>query len=337
MARGYHYSGGQPEFHTLRENPMNLSQKLAVAGLLAASLVACKRDAPAEAASDPAAAVEQLAQALRDNDLVRFNQLSLPEDLHQQTRQRWDEQRESAPPASAEDEAQFRETMDRLTAPDAEAKLYADLEPMLDRYDAEYAAQLPLAVAMGSAFANQAIQANETMSADQKQHATDVLGAVAGWVGTAPLGDRERAREAIAVVTGTARGLDLESMDAFRRLEQDDMLTRAGAAWGGVKDVMAVYGLDADAALGSVDAETLAETGDSAQVRVNYQLLGSTLGFEMAMERIDGSWYSSDLLANAREELATPVDYEEPDEVLDEPEEYEDEEIIEEDDLGDQD
>lgn len=316
---------------------MNLSEKLALAGLLALSVAACGRDAEPEAASDPAAAVEQLAQALRDNDLVRFNQLSLPEDLHQQTRQRWDEQRSSAPPASAEDEAQFRETMDRLTAPDAEEQLYAELEPLLDRYDAEYAAQLPLAVAMGSAFANQAIQSNETMSADQKQHAAEVLGAVAGWVGTAPLGDRDRAREAIGVVTGTARSLELESMDAFRRLEHDDMLTRAGAAWGGVKDLMAIYGLDVDQSLASVDADTISEDGDTAQVRVNYRLLESTLGFDMAMERIDGGWYSSDLVANAREELAAPLEYDEPDEVLDEPEEYEDEEIIEEDDLGDDD
>lgn len=305
---------------------------VAVVGLLALSLSACKReDAPETAPSDPAAAVEALAQALRENDLVRFNQVSLPEELREQTRDHWEARRNDPSPIDAEEDAQFREMMARLKAPDAEQQLYADLEPMLNQYEAEFQAQLPLMVAMGSAFANQAIQANETLTAEQKQHASEVLGAFAGWVGNAPIGDREKAREAISILTDTARRTDVESLDDFRRMEHDEMLERASIVWGGGKDFFAVYGLDIDQSLASVDAQTLSEAGDTATVQVNYNLLGSSLSFQMPMERIDGGWYSRDLVRNAREELEGANG--EPDELLDEPAEYEDEEIIEEDDL----
>lgn len=303
---------------------------MAVAGLLVLSLAACKRDeAPETAPTDPASAVEALAEALRENDLVRFNQLSLPEDLQQQTREYWEAQRNDPSPIDPEEDAQFREMMAKLRAPDAEEQLYADVEPMLNQYESEFKAQLPLMVAMGSAFANQSIQANESLSVEQKQHATEVLGAFAGWVGTAPIGDHDKAREAIAVITDTARRTDVVSMDDFRRMEQEEMLQRASIVWGGAKDFFAVYGFDVNESLGSVDAQTVSETGDTAMVRVNYRLLGSDLGFDVPMERIDGSWYSRDLVQGARDEL------EGGDEVLDEPAEYEDEEIVEEDDLED--
>lgn len=309
---------------------MKLINTAAMAGLLIVSLAACKRDeAPETAPSDPASAVEALADALRENDLVRFNQLSLPEDLQQQTREHWESQRTEPSPIDPEEDARFREMMARLTAPDAEAQIYTDIEPMLNQYETEFKAQLPLMVAMGSAFANQAIQANETLSAEQKQHASEVLGAFAGWVGTAPIGDHDKAREAIAVVTGTARRTDVESMDDFRRMEQDEMLRRASIVWEGGKDFFAVYGFDIDQSLASVSAEVASQTGDTASVRVNYRLLGSDLSFDMPMERIDGGWYSRDLVQSARDEL------EGRDEVLDEPAEYEDEEIVEEDDLED--
>ena len=81
-----------------------------------------------------------------------------------------------------------------------------------------------------------------------------------------------------------------------------------------------------------MDAQTLTESGDTATVPVSYRLLGSDLSFQMPMERIDGGWYSRDLVRNAREELEG--DNDEADELLDEPAEYEDEEIIEEDDLA---
>ena len=53
--------------------------------LLALALGGCRREAPADVArapGDPIEAVEALAGALRDNDLVRYRQLSLPPDLH---------------------------------------------------------------------------------------------------------------------------------------------------------------------------------------------------------------------------------------------------------------
>lgn len=282
---------------------MKTVHSLAAAGLFALALVGCKREAETPVAADtPAAAVEQLVQALREDDLLRFSQLSVPPELHRQTAEQWALLSQELEAEAGEGE-QFDQMMQTLTAPGAEDQLYAQLEPMLDQFDAEFAAQLPLAVAMGSAFANQAIQANETMTPAQKQHATEVLGAVAGWIGTAPLGDRAKAREAIGVLTDTARRFDVDSAAELRTIGYEPMLERMSVVSEGSKRFFAVYGLDINQSLDSVRTSVGSEDGDSAVVRVQYELLGSPVAFDMAMQRIDGGWYSTDLVENARQAL----------------------------------
>lgn len=288
---------------------MNRRHVLAFVGLttLALALAACKKDAPTQAADDPAAAVADLAQSLRDNDLVRFSKLSVPAPVYARFEQRWEEQKAAAGEISEEDRASFAEGLGRLTAPDAEATLYAELEPSLIQFETEMAPQLPLMVAMGSGFATASIQQNETLSEGQKQHATALIGALAGWVTTAPLGDREKAREAIGVAVRTARGLDIEDADQMRALSFEQAMQKGGQISGGLKGVLAVYGLDVDATLDSVKAEQVSVNGDNARVKVSYSLAGSPVSFEMDMVRRDGGWYSPELIANAEEQLDAPL------------------------------
>jgi hypothetical protein len=63
--------------------------RLLVGSLLATLLLlpACRR--AAQAPGDPVAAVHGLAKALRDDDLVRYSQLSMPPELHKRMEQRW--------------------------------------------------------------------------------------------------------------------------------------------------------------------------------------------------------------------------------------------------------
>lgn len=285
-------------------------RSLAFLGLtaFALSLAGCQReDAAAPAADTPTAAVEALAGSLRDNDLARFSRASVPPAMYARLETRWKEEQAAQPEPSDEERKQFDELLARFTAPDASEKLYAELEPSLDKFEAEMAAQMPLMVAMGSGFLSASVQQNEALSEEQKKHAGEVIGELATWASGLKLGDRDKIRQALDVVAETARALELESIDQMRGFSFEQTLQRGGVVLAGGKRVLALYGLDADRMLDSMQAELVSEQGDQARVRVTYTLLEKPISFEVDMVRQEGGWYTRDAIASTEEQLAAPL------------------------------
>lgn len=258
----------------------------------------------AEAGKSPTEAVTHWAQSLRANDMQTFSQQWLPDDLRQRTQALFEAQRNALPPAEDSERAEFAQMVNKLTAPDAEQALYAELEPMLAKLDAEIGSQLPLAVAMGSGFVSASIAENTTLSDDEKQHASSALVAMTSWASTLPLTDRDKAKTAIAAVTDTTRNLKLTDIDALRAISFDDALSKAGVAATGAKKILATYGLDLDQALASVAVSEVSRDGDAARVKVSYTLLGKPISFEMDMLQRDGRWFSASGIARAETALA---------------------------------
>ena len=287
-----------------------ISRKPAWALLALLSLVfalgACRREAPdaAQAPGDPVAAVKGLAGALRDNDLVRYSRLSLPPDLHARSEALWLKRQAEAEPVAAEDAAEYEQLMARLTAPDAEAALMRDLEPKLAKLETEIAGQWPLMQATASIFLNAAIQANTELSAAEKEHGTEVVDSLMAWAQPALFTDRERARQAVAALSRTAKELDLPTLEQARALPMQPALEKGGVALAGAKDVARAYGLDIDRSLDGMKAELVSAEGDQATVKVSYPLLDKTVSFEMALVRRDEGWYSAEAVRQAEAELA---------------------------------
>lgn len=287
---------------------MNRIAPLALAGLVALVLGACgdRGEAPAgqaaAVADDPVAVVEQAARHLKHAEIAEVVALSVPPARLEEMRQRWIAERDSEPP-SAEEAAEFEQTMAKLTADDAVEQLMAEAEPHLAKFDAEVAPQLPLMIGMGRGFAAQAIQENKEFSDAQKQQATETLDAVAKWLGQAKFSDRDTARRAIERVVAGARELDLATVDQVQQMDFDQMLGKAGIGFAAVKDVVGYYGLDLDATFDSVKPSLVKQDGDSATVKVEYTLFGEPLAFETEMVRVDGRWYGRDTLAQLEREL----------------------------------
>ncbi|MBW8368250.1 MAG: hypothetical protein K0M70_10370 [Arenimonas sp.] len=273
---------------------------------LVLSLAACRKDAPEEAKApgNPVAAVEGLAQALRDNDLLRYSRLSLPPELHARTEALWNDRVAQADPVADADAAEYDKMMARLTAPDAEAELNRDLEPKLAKLEAEIAGQWPLMQATALIFVNAAIQANTDLSAEDKTHASEVVAGLMAWAQPELFTDRARARAAVAALVDTANALDLPTLAQARALPMVPAMEKGGIALAGVKQVAKAYDLDLDRALDGVRAELVSAQGDRAQVKVRYPLLDKTVSFEMAMLRRGDSWYSAQAVADAEAELA---------------------------------
>ena len=286
---------------------------LAFASITALALVACQKEeaagetpaATAAATSNPAEAIEAAADKLKNNDVLGVIQITVPPKHYEKMKAEW---KSSQEPITEEDRLEFQAMMAKLTAPDAETAIMAEAEPELVKFETEMAAQMPLMVGMGQGFAMQAIQANEGLSAAQKKQAGDVVGAIAAWLQGVQFADRALAKQAVGKAVGAARELNLKTLDEARALEFEPAMAKAGVAFKGIKDVLAVYGLKLDEAFDSVKASVVSETGDNAVVKVDYSIFGQALSFESPMVKIDGRWYGKDTVDQLEKELNKPAE-----------------------------
>lgn len=273
---------------------------------LVLALGACRKDPPeaAKAPGDPVAAVQGLAKALRDNDLVRYSRLSLPPELHARSEALWNRRVAEAGPVADKDAAEYDKMMARLTAPNAEAEITRDLEPKLAKLEIEIAGQWPMMQATALIFLNAAIQANTELSDEEKAHGNEVVASLMAWAQPSLFTDRDRARVAVSALVDTAKALDLPTLAQARALPMMPAMEKVGIALAGFKKVAKAYGLDIDRALDGVAAELESAQGNRAQVKVSYPLLGKTISFRMEMLRVGEGWYSAEAVKQAEAELA---------------------------------
>jgi len=246
------------------------------------------------AAVTPEASVAGAVKALRENNLAALFAASLPPGEYAKFKADWNKDI-NAEPVTEEDRKQFTETMAKLTAPGAEDKMFAEIKPQLDEFDKQQA-QLPMMIAMGQGFAQSAIQQNKDMTDAQKQQVTQLLDATAKWAQTTKFTDAALVKSAIAVICKTARDLNLKSIDEARALSYEQGMQKAGLVLGGVKQVLAVYGLNMDKALDSVKVQTVAATGDTAKVKISYVAFDTPFSTESDLVRVDGKWYGKDAI-----------------------------------------
>ena len=284
-----------------------LASRLLAFVLAAGLLAACRREPePVEGAPrEPVAAVEALADALRDGDVPRYAQLSLPPAMRVEQAALWERQRAVAPPVDQQAMERYDRLMGRLLAPDAEAALWAEAEPRLAAMQQELGPKWTLGVTMLAGFASAAIAADETLSEAEKSHAGAVVDALAAWAGEqAQFTDPASAKAAIGIAVRTARELDLPTLDALQALDHAAVLEKGGVALRGAKAIAQAYGIDFDAALSQVQAEVIALEDARAVVRVRYPLLGEQVSFEQPMRLIDGGWYREDAIASHQAAMA---------------------------------
>ena len=281
--------------------------RLAAVAAIALLLAACKREPqPIEGAPDePVAAVEALAGALAQGDLVAYSRLSLPPELRAKQAELWRQQMAAPIPLADEKVRRYNELMATLTAPDAEAQLWAHAEPRLAAMQEQVGPRWAMGVTMLSGFATAAIAADPTLSDAEQSHAEGVVGAVSDWAkDQANFTDPARAQQAIGIAVRTARAMELPTLEAARTLEYDAMLGKASVAFRGTKEIASAFGVDVGAALAQVQAEVVELEGNRAVVRVRYPLLGKEVSFEQPMVQVGDGWYREDAIQSLEKALA---------------------------------
>lgn len=277
----------------------NLGLSFVLLGLLSG----CGREPVAP--GDPVAAVEGLAEAIKDNDLVRYSKLSLPPKLHTQMQQRWNAELAQAPPLTDAQRKDHARYMKQMMEPGAEAKLFKRYESKLKKFQAEINSQWPVMKGAAQIFVTGAIQANEDLTSAERDHAKAVSQAILQWLKPAVFSDKQKAREAIAVICQTAREVNLPEAEQIHQLSMIGSLEKGSIALKGLKDLARIYGADIDESLDNLEAKLVDAdaSGNEATVEVNYVLLDKEISFEIEMTRIDDRWYPADSVQDARQEL----------------------------------
>ncbi|MEP6938771.1 MAG: hypothetical protein ABI846_03335 [Rudaea sp.] len=246
-------------------------------------------------AATPDAAIMASVRAMRANDINGLLTASLPAPELAKMKADWSKNL-SKDPITEEDRKKFNDQMAKLTAPGAEDKLYAEAEPQLKKFDQESAAQMPMLIAMGQGFVQSSIQQSKDMSEEQKKQAGALVDAAGKWAQSVKFTDPTLVKGAIAVVCKTARDLNLKSLDEVRALSYDQGMIKAGIAVGGLKQLLAVYGLQVDRSLDSVKAETISNAGDAAKVKISYSAFDQPFATEGDLVRVDGRWYGKEAI-----------------------------------------
>lgn len=272
--------------------------------LLAALLLgACHdKDQAAQAGGGtPEAAVQTSIDLLKAGDVDGLWKHVLPPADYANMRADWRLQQRDLPPPTARDRARFDEAMQKLTEPDAENRLYAELQPKLAAMEQQYKDQLPVLISVGDAMLKSVVAQSRTLSEAQKAQAGNVLDVLQPWAQQTPWFDRARAKQAVGVAVATARQLDLKDPGQLRTMDFDAAMGKYAVAWGGLRQLLAIYGLSVDDTLDSVRLTPLSNGNGHAVVRIDYTLLGKPLSTESTLVQEDGRWYSEDLLQNARQ------------------------------------
>ncbi|WP_158880642.1 hypothetical protein [Rhodanobacter sp. L36] len=276
----------------------------AVLPLIAALVLsAChgKDDPSQPGGSTPESALQGSVDLLKAGDFNTLWKHALPPADYATMRADWTRHQQSQPPVSADDRAKFDETIQKVTGPDAENKLYAELQPKLTTLEQQYKDQLPMLISVGQAFAKNGIAQNKTLSADQKTQAGNVLDVLGPWAQQTTWFDQTKAKQAIGVVVATARKLDLKSPDQIRAMDFDTAMTKYSTGFAGARQLLAIYGLSVDDTLNSIKLTPVSNSDGHAVVKVDYTLLGKPLSTEAKLVQQDGRWYTEDMLDNVRQ------------------------------------
>jgi len=264
------------------------------------ALVACHPAPPPQPGAErPAQAVLLLVERLRANDAAGFATIALPPALHGRVAAGWRAGRSRWPLEELPLDAKLPALLATLSAPDAATQLQASF----DRQFAQNRRELQSAAAALGLFGVEYLRNEGDYSDAEREHYVQAVQALSRWAAAAPLSDRTRARQLIATLTSAARRTGIDAPDDFARLGMEDSLARIGPFLGAIKQGLKPYGLDLDASFAGMQADLVAQTGDTAQVRLRYTLGGDPIDAIVPMRRIDGRWYLSDLLRDAEASL----------------------------------
>ncbi|KAF1710215.1 hypothetical protein [Pseudoxanthomonas sacheonensis] len=274
------------------------------------ALAACKQQPaePAESASGPAAAVQQLIHRLRDNDLVGFAQAAVPPAEYAQLEIAWREGRSRWPLTELPLDDQLEALLSALAAPDSERTLQQGFKRNFANQDKD----LKDAARSLGLFGVQYVKREGVYTDEERAHYAQLIAALSEWAQRAPLSDPRRGMAAIPPLVAAARKTGLTDEKSFREAGMTGSLRRLSPFFAQAKTLLASYGLSLDRSFSELRTVLVEQKGDQARVRVHYPLGDREIDTVVSLQRRAGRWYLTDYLRHAEQALAIPAEEEAP-------------------------
>ena len=298
----------------------SIMRGLAVPAALCIALAACSKPPPAppaevasapvrkvcEGANEPELAVRNLIDALRTNALDDIPCLATPRTLQMRLELAWREDRSRWPLTELPLSSKLATILAALQKPGAGSSLTG-------RFDRQLAGQTKdlhdTARGLGL-FAVRYLQHEGDYTAGERAHYAALVVALSQWAEQAPLGDHERGHQAIALLTDGAARTGLANEAGIHEAGMGGTLRALVPLVKAAKQGVSLYGLSIDDVLaGAAVTRLMAQAdpdADHATVHVAYRIAGNDIATDIPVERREGLWYCSGLLADAERAANAP-------------------------------
>lgn len=273
------------------------------AGTALLLLAACGRNdtsALQGAATEPAAAVRQLADYLQQGDLAGFARAAVPPAEHAQLVQAWSDGDSLWPLTGLPLDDHLPELLAVLAADNAEADLQRAFKA---QFEGQGSNLRQTAHSLGM-FGAQYVGHQGDYTPLQREHYRQLVTGLSRWASQAPLSDPALAKAAITRLTTVVAASGLDGVAALQAAGMESALEKLGPVQQAVLEVLASYDLDLRQSLAGLKVGLLQEQGEQALVQVEYPLAGQVVSFQAQMQRVDGRWYMAQNLEDARRLLA---------------------------------
>ncbi|MGH8053639.1 MAG: hypothetical protein ACREP4_06950 [Stenotrophomonas sp.] len=260
-----------------------------------ALLIACKRDVEPlpGAATEPAAAVRQLAKHLQDNDLVGYARAAVPPAQYAELEAAWAQGHSRWPLTELPLDEKLPGLLATLSEKNAEQQLQRAFKAQLEGQ----AASVRQAAHSLELFGVQYITHQGDYSPAERAHYVQLVTALSGWAQAAPLSDPNLAKTNIATLTAAARATGLAGEEAFQAAGMTGTLQKLAPFTAATKQVLASYGLVLDDSISQMRTGLVSQNGDKATVRVQYPLAGKDVDLQLELVRRDKRWYPARTLS----------------------------------------
>ncbi|MDI1252349.1 hypothetical protein [Thermomonas sp.] len=251
----------------------------------------------------PVDAINVLAARLLARDGAGFARLAVPPDLHARLETGWRAGSTRWPLDELPLDGRLPGMLASLQEKDALAKFKVTFRRQFAGADRD----IHMAIRTLTQFGGQYVQKEAAYTNDERDHVGQAIAALSNWALAAPLSDTPRADRFFTALTAAAQrsGIDGKAgKAAFAKLGMQSSLNRMSPFIATLlAQLRTQYGLDIDASLRGLNVQLLEQTGDSARLRLRYQLAGSDIDAIVPAVRIDGHWYLADFVTRAEASL----------------------------------
>ncbi len=268
--------------------------------LVVVTLAACSHNTPDTSAqpggATPTEAAQQLIDRLKADDFIGYWRQGLPAGDFKTMQSDWALSRQMPAAMKPTDRERMNAWLAQFNAPDAQARLQAQWLPKLAGYQRQYADQLPMLMSVLQMVAGTAIDQSATLAAAEKAPLHDIVGVIGPWAAKAPWFDAGKARQGIAITVTTVHGLGITDVQKLSELDLDTAMSTYAGFFKGLKQLLALYGLDLNASLASAHVSAMAIDADHARLKIDYTLLDQPMTISSIAVRIDHRWFVQNLI-----------------------------------------